>query len=419
MSLNSGLLLAGNSIFSKTFSTSEKFENQFLIIDNSDTVVFDFSQAICTPLYVQVPVFYLSDDDIYALDFALKFNPSEFTYNSTISHKPYLNNSTNYNPVDSTLRFSTFSMTVMDNNTPLISVRFNVTSGMISLSSFSTIQTWLNGDVCSYKSINIQPAPPIVSGGITSIVTGDSLQLNIFIPAGHTNVWNTGATTSSIYIHNSGVYSVAVTNLSGCTSTSYITISAIDPLPVELISFEGKVADAGIELNWKTASELNNDYFILEHSSVNLEWKKIGKINGAGTTSNEQQYKFFHNTPFKNENYYRIKQVDFDGKVSISEAIRIFYNSEEEPAAIHVYPNPATSEVYEITVSILSNHTEGSLNIYDLSGNAVYTQSVILNNSKTLPASFKVQLPLELQPGIYLIVWTDEFSQAASKLVIH
>ena len=84
------------------------------------------------------------------------------------------------------------------------------------------------------------------------------------------------------------------------------------PLPIELISFNGYDRQCSIDLEWQTANEINNDYFIILSSTNGSEFKEIGRIEGAGTTSigNSYSYKVENVSLI---NYFKLIQVDYDG----------------------------------------------------------------------------------------------------------
>lgn len=114
------------------------------------------------------------------------------------------------------------------------------------------------------------------------------------------------------------------------------------PLPVELISFTGTCSNDGINLKWVTASEINNDYFILEGSDDGVAFTEITKIDGAGTTSALTEYFAFDNLQKNNfKRYYRLLQYDFDGVYKESGIIFVnCLNNTNAGTAIEVYPNP-------------------------------------------------------------------------------
>lgn len=85
-------------------------------------------------------------------------------------------------------------------------------------------------------------------------------------------------------------------------------------LPIELISWTGLYKDGANLLTWKTATEINNDYFYIERSQDGYKWDIIGTPNAAGTSSQELSYNF-NDMEFRSTvNYYRLSQVDFDGR---------------------------------------------------------------------------------------------------------
>ncbi|MEN0050943.1 MAG: T9SS type A sorting domain-containing protein [Bacteroidota bacterium] len=94
-------------------------------------------------------------------------------------------------------------------------------------------------------------------------------------------------------------------------------------VPVELLLFEGKAMDKGNQMIWTTASEINNRGFEIWRSSDAKSWKTIGFVEGAGNSLELQHYSFLDELPLKGINYYRLKQMDFDGAYEYSEVIAI------------------------------------------------------------------------------------------------
>ncbi len=100
-------------------------------------------------------------------------------------------------------------------------------------------------------------------------------------------------------------------------------------LPVELTHFDTKAKPQSIVLTWKTASEKDNDYFNIEHSTTGFDFKTIKQIKGNGTTLLGATYSYEHATPSVKNNYYRLKQVDFDGKYAYSPVKHITFNKKK------------------------------------------------------------------------------------------
>ena len=111
----------------------------------------------------------------------------------------------------------------------------------------------------------------------------------------------------------------------------------VQPLPVELVNFDGRKTDRHIELFWQTASETNNSHFHIQRSSDIRKWETIGKVYGKGTTLELQDYFFIDESPQKGINYYRLKQEDFDGKFEFSKIVSVSFEKEK---TLNIIPNP-------------------------------------------------------------------------------
>lgn len=126
------------------------------------------------------------------------------------------------------------------------------------------------------------------------------------------------------------------------------TVGTVEPepeLPVELVDFQVSVKDNDkVIITWLTASEKNSDYFAIERSDDAKDWNIIGSIEAAGETTATNTYDFIDESPANGVNYYRLKQVDFDGEVFFSMIKNV--NLRVLPNTIFsVYPNPATTQI--------------------------------------------------------------------------
>jgi hypothetical protein len=93
---------------------------------------------------------------------------------------------------------------------------------------------------------------------------------------------------------------------------SFVTENTL--LPVEMIDFQVRCSDEFNSLNWSTSTERNNDYFILEKADKSANFKEIGRLKGSGNTNSSKEYYFTDDNPEYGIHYYRLSQVDFDGK---------------------------------------------------------------------------------------------------------
>lgn len=175
---------------------------------------------------------------------------------------------------------------------------------------------------------------------------------------------------------NATVSELEVTWLSGAISTQYNipanSISGVaEPLmlPVELSSFYAKKIGLETAINWTTASETNNEFFEIQRSSDGVNFKKIGRIKGHGNSVQNRSYSFMDKHPEKGINYYRIKQVDYDGASSLSKTASVFFETEKIVA--DVYPNPVNNNTVTLT---FPKDMDGELTVelFDLSGKLIY-----------------------------------------------
>lgn len=111
-------------------------------------------------------------------------------------------------------------------------------------------------------------------------------------------------------------------------------------LPIELFSFQGRAHKQHIELVWQTAMELNNDYMVIERSIDGRNFEEIGRQNGVGTSFEIQEYRFIDPRPFAGTNYYRLRQVDYDGSSSYHKVIAVEFDTADK--VTELYPTVAT-----------------------------------------------------------------------------
>ncbi|GJQ64652.1 MAG: hypothetical protein SCALA702_37050 [Melioribacteraceae bacterium] len=136
---------------------------------------------------------------------------------------------------------------------------------------------------------------------------------------------------------NEGGGQVVVTNTSLTELKLIVDYNA--PIPVELSSFVANVVGETIQLAWETATETNNKGFEVERSEDNATFTKVGYIDGNGTTSEKQSYTFTDHHAVSGTYYYRLRQVDFDGTSSYSDAVEVDFVPTEYSLGQN-YPNP-------------------------------------------------------------------------------
>lgn len=113
-------------------------------------------------------------------------------------------------------------------------------------------------------------------------------------------------------------------------------------LPVELVNFDVTQLDDNVLLEWETVSELNNDYFEIQRGIDGVDFESIDLIDGAGNSTRTIGYQFEDIEPILGDSYYRLKQVDFDGKTSFSQIERVNFSG----SGATIFPNPTTGLVH-------------------------------------------------------------------------
>jgi len=121
------------------------------------------------------------------------------------------------------------------------------------------------------------------------------------------------------------------------------SIAVTTPLPVELTEWRVECTEEGVLAQWTTESETNNDYFTLERSFDGASWTKVKELQGAGNSSQTNQYEFLDKN-VKQLVYYRLKQVDFNGSSTVF-AIKSAPCYMDAWDKISIYPNPASQNV--------------------------------------------------------------------------
>lgn len=284
--------------------------------------------------------------------------------------------------------------------------------------------TWDLADdhIAVYTSISGYMSP--IAG---PIVARSSAPLDIEDGAVHTMriTWN--ATTYNMEIYFDGVFRLSVNNdfvtnvfgsqnvfwgstgsTGGVTNQQYVCppVSLINPeiLPIELKEFTGVCHNDKVVLKWITRSELKNDYFILQKSILEDQFIDIAKINGAGTSSIENNYEWQDNTVYNNS-YYRIKQVDFDGDISYTNIISVKCEEDKTKKDLLIYPNPIQQGQILFTNSSID--TKLVTYLFDEIGRFV-TQLNIDN-----------QTEVNLLPGVYFLkIIESDGNNKYQKLVV-
>lgn len=183
------------------------------------------------------------------------------------------------------------------------------------------------------------------------------------------------------------------------------------PLPVELAKFDAKCDQNEINITWSTYSEVNNDFYIVERSTDLENWDLLGTVKGAGNSNTLLQYTISDSRPLSNLSYYRLTQVDFDGKRKTYPQTSVSCNVND--VEIGVYPNPASDF---IIINFGSINSDATLDFIDMQGKSV-RKEVIEAQAKSSSNEVKINRN-GLASGIYLIRLQIQGNEPLIKKVI-
>jgi hypothetical protein len=127
----------------------------------------------------------------------------------------------------------------------------------------------------------------------------------------------------------------------------------LSPLAVNWLNFAAQKCDKQSLLTWTTSTEENNKAFLVQHSTDGITWTKIGVVNGGDNSYTFTGYSFTHATPVNNINYYRLLQIDLDGKSSFSKVVSVQFSG--IASTIKAIKNPVNNGTLQLQ---LGNPTE-------------------------------------------------------------
>ena len=182
---------------------------------------------------------------------------------------------------------------------------------------------------------------------------------------------------------------------------------SVGALPVDWLYFEAEgINDNQAKLTWATANENNNLGFYIERSTNGQSWESIGFVSGTNQMVTHTYY-FIDVNPFQPVSYYRLKQVDYDGKYDYSKLVVLHFD--RNLREVNFYPNPATDG---IEISIPGNRKHITLDLVDVAGKVVRSQDFF--GSQTYMSVS------DIETGIYFlqIIEGDQTSQGSRKVVI-
>lgn len=214
-----------------------------------------------------------------------------------------------------------------------------------------------------------------------------------------------GANTKSEYewaiaptnnIQGNVTYTFRVLNATS-TALALPSLTTTTTLPVNLIDFSATAENKQVKIEWSTASELNNHHFDVERSADGTSWNVVNTVKGNGTTSSISIYSAYDNAPLNTVNYYRLLQVDLDGRKKVSKVVAVRFKKAELSMVI-VYPNPTFSDIRFKVDNVNAKTIAATL--VTLDGKTLYNESYSTSASTN---DYKLNMKKKPLAGTYVL----------------
>ncbi|MCD6020111.1 MAG: hypothetical protein K0S53_3232 [Bacteroidetes bacterium] len=184
-------------------------------------------------------------------------------------------------------------------------------------------------------------------------------------------------------------------------------------LPIELLNFDGTCVTNGVQLNWSTATEVDNESFLIEKSVNGTEWQFVTRIPGNGTTGSVHHY--IHNdydVNTKDLTYYRLSQIDIDQTTTTFKAIDVNCGN-NLPDQMVLFSNPASTEL-NILLNVNDNSSNNTLKVMNNIGKIVMEAPISLSRGMNT-----FVFPIDVAPGTYhILLSSDKVILPSQKLMI-
>ncbi len=270
----------------------------------------------------------------------------------------------------------------------------------------SDIATGANCNNCLPAGANVNTGTYTIVGAFVANTTTNLYQADTDLD-GMPDVG--GATLSNVFTD----YSYTITSVGNPTFLSirvrffhsqssedvafdHVRLTSSTVLPVEISEFKVEAHEQHNLLYWVTQTETDNLGFAVEQSLDGQSWRRIGFVEGMGTTAIPQYYSFNDNAQLNYQTtYYRLKQIDFDGRFDYSDIVSI---KNYGLSKLEVFPNPSQG-----VINIQTDADIEKIEILDISGTVLLVENV-RSSSNTMDISF-------LPKGIYFVKMTDRRNQ--------
>ena len=180
------------------------------------------------------------------------------------------------------------------------------------------------------------------------------------------------------------------------------------PLPVKLLYVKAHAVESDVELIWATASEINNSHFEIQRMSHDDNWEVIGYVDGSGNTSSIKNYFFYDKHAQKGNNYYRIRNVDYDGSSELSPLVVVGFEFEGE---ILAYMN-SNNDLMITLPNATGKQAKTLVRLVDMLGKEQWSRVVLFDD-----ATANISVDKSVSTGVYFVNVLTSNGQLYSKKV--
>lgn len=196
----------------------------------------------------------------------------------------------------------------------------------------------------------------------------------------------------------------------GSYTTGGSCVPPLGVLYVDLISFDAKKAAEKVLVNWAASLQVDTDYFMLERAGEELKFETIAEIAAISEVQERYDYSFVDDRPLNGVSYYRLKEVEFDGTVTVL-GIRAVDRKDDQNNTVQVYPVPATSTLNLFFSTTAEQENDWLISIYNLQGQLIQEEVLPAN---TVLGTIDINT---LAAGAYLINWSNAYQSGSQRII--
>jgi hypothetical protein len=246
----------------------------------------------------------------------------------------------------------------------------------------------------------------------TSIVWGDTDE--VFVYGSETDTWGVSWTPSDVNQNAFGLNLVAQMTVGTGTTTAaaevdnaYIIIYTNAVLPVELTAFDAKKNLSGeVRVDWTTATETNNNYFIVERSKNAMDFEAVTRVKGAGTSLQTRTYSITDAHPLTGISYYRLKQVDLNGEEKVFPIAQVYVGNKWE---VDLVSQPGT-----LLIHVPQNDASTQVDLINFNGERMWT---FQRDGNSGDEEIRIDVT-NVPPGLYIIKAISGTEQFCAKTLL-